>query len=228
MQIIEHPSPNYGERPCPVDLVVLHYTGMETGAEALERLCDRDPGVSAHYLVEEDGRTYRLVAEEKRAHHAGVSEWAGRVNVNDFSIGIEIVNPGHYWGYKDFPDPQMASVITLLRDICLRHVIPKTRVVGHSDITPGRKEDPGEKFPWDRLADAGLAVGYYKPAFGGAALAYDQALDALREIGYGFEITHPVAAILAFQRRFVPSQLGQGLDPLTRRAIGWAADQFLG
>ncbi|TNE66399.1 MAG: N-acetylmuramoyl-L-alanine amidase [Alphaproteobacteria bacterium] len=160
LQITEHPSPNFNERPAgtAIDTVVLHYTGMQTGAAALARLCDPAAEVSAHYLIEEDGRIFRLVPEEKRAWHAGVSVWQGRENLNHSSIGIELVNPGHEFGYRPFPEKQVESLLLLLAEVRSRHTIPAGRYLGHSDIAPARKTDPGELFPWARLAAHGFGL----------------------------------------------------------------------
>lgn len=220
MKLIDAPSPNFDERNVPVDMAILHYTGMMTGAEALARLRDPAARVSAHYLVEENGDVYRLVDEDKRAWHAGVSSWRGEAETNGRSIGIEIVNPGHEWGYRDFPDEQIAAVIALLKDIRTRHNIPPERVLGHSDVAPRRKDDPGEKFPWKRLADEGLAL----PPFegdpkAGEAVPYETALKALSDIGYDANPGDFSAGLLAFQRRFCPQSLGQGFDPRTKAAL---------
>ena len=152
--MIDTPSPNYGARPARVsiDLVVLHYTGMPTARSALARLCDPAASVSAHYLIEEAGAIHRLVAEERRAWHAGVASWMGATDINDRAIGIELVNPGHAFGYRSFPDAQMDALEALLATILARHDIPPHRVVGHSDVAPMRKQDPGELFDWQRLA----------------------------------------------------------------------------
>ncbi|MEQ1931870.1 MAG: N-acetylmuramoyl-L-alanine amidase [Parvularculaceae bacterium] len=223
MKIIERPSPNFDARERAVDAVILHYTGMQTGEEALTRLCDAAAKVSAHYVIEEDGRLFRLVAEDMRAWHAGISSWRGEGDINARSIGVEIVNPGHEWGYRDFPKAQIATVIDLLKSIRERHNVPPERVLGHSDVAPMRKEDPGERFPWKRLAAEGLALPPYKGVTD-ATLEYEAAVKLLRQIGY--EIAEaapgkpaPVAAILAFQRRFCPAALGQGMSPLTKAAI---------
>lgn len=223
MNVIESPSPNFDERGREIDTIILHYTGMKTGAEALARLCDPKARVSAHYFVEEDGAIYRLVEERCRAWHAGVSSWRGEGDMNARSIGIEIVNPGHEWGYRDFPPAQIDAVIALLADIVARREIAPPRVLAHSDIAPARKEDPGEKFPWGRLAEAGLALAPYRgPPDPG--VPYEAALAALRAIGYEvFDaapgVAAPAAAALAFQRRFCPRALGQGFDPLTKAAL---------
>ena len=148
MKFIETPSPNFDERGRNIDTVILHYTGMETGQEALDRLRDPAAKVSAHYLVEENGDVYRLVEDICRAWHSGVSYWMGEIDTNARSIGIEIVNPGHAFGYRDFPKAQIDAVMVLLRDIVARHDIAPARVLGHSDVAPRRKEDPGEKVPW--------------------------------------------------------------------------------
>lgn len=155
MQIIDAPSPNFNNRALPVDMIVIHYTGMQTGAAALERMRDPAAKVSAHYMIEEDGRVFRLVTEDKRAWHAGVSHWQGVDDINSCSIGIELVNPGHEWGYRPFPEAQMQALVDLIADIRGRHAIPNNRIVGHSDVAPGRKQDPGELFDWARVRALG-------------------------------------------------------------------------
>ena len=139
-------------------MLVIHYTGMTTAAEAIERLCDPAAQVSAHYVVEKNGTIWRLVADTRRAFHAGRSCWAGESDLNAVSIGIEIVNPGHKWGYRPFPDEQMAAVERLCSALLACFPIPPHRVVGHSDIAPDRKSDPGELFDWPRLARAGIGI----------------------------------------------------------------------
>lgn len=160
LDIIDLPSPNHDERPpdSPVDILILHYTGMQTAEAALDRLRDPEAKVSSHYVVDEDGTTFRLVAEERRAYHAGVSYWRGHTALNGRSIGIEIVNPGHEWGYRDFPVLQLAAVCDLCLEILSRHPIPQRNVVAHSDVAPDRKEDPGEKFDWEGLARNGVGL----------------------------------------------------------------------
>ena len=152
-------SPNFTDRRgCDKpSLIILHYTGMKTAAEAIERLCDPAAEVSAHYVVDEDGSILQLVEEDKRAWHAGVSQWGDITDVNSHSIGIEIVNPGHEWGYRPYPDVQITAVMDLVKGIMQRWDIKPEGVLGHSDVAPGRKQDPGELFPWDRLEAAGLA-----------------------------------------------------------------------
>jgi N-acetylmuramoyl-L-alanine amidase len=212
-------SPNFNYRPpgAVIDTLVLHYTGMRTGGEALARLCDPEAKVSAHYVVEEDGRIFALVPEEKRAWHAGVSHWRGRDNLNDTSIGIEIVNPGHEFGYRPFPKVQMEAVAALCREILSRHPIPARNVVGHSDIAPDRKEDPGELFDWAGLA--GQGIGLWAEEMGdmaapklslgdtGEAVAHLQR--DLAHYGYGLVISgrFDVATeqvVIGFQRHFRP------------------------
>jgi N-acetylmuramoyl-L-alanine amidase len=202
---IDAPSPNQDDRPGGVDVLVLHYTGMQTGQAAIERLRDPEARVSSHYVVEEDGRVFRLVPEERRAWHAGISFWRGRRTLNDVSIGIEIVNPGHEWGYRAFPAAQMAAVTALSRGIIARHPIPARNVVAHSDVAPTRKQDPGELFPWAALADAG--VGLWPGGDGGdlGAGDWDEARvrAALEFVGY--DIGDPAEAVLrAFQRHWRP------------------------
>ena len=214
------PSPNFDDRGRSIDMIILHYTGMPTGAEALARLCDERAKVSAHYLVEENGDIYRLVAEEKRAWHAGVGSWKGESDINARSVGIEIVNPGHEWGYRDFPEDQINAVIDLVKDIRTRHDILPAQVLGHSDIAPRRKEDPGEKFPWAKLADEGLATAPFSgDPQAGKAVSYDAALKALGSIGYDAPTGDHAAALVAFQRRYCPQSLGQGFDARTKAAL---------
>ena len=158
--IREKPSPNYNTRPdgMPIDTLILHYTGMKTAQGAIDRLCDVAARVSSHYVVDEDGAIFRLVKEERRAWHAGISFWRGHTALNDCSIGIEIVNPGHEWGYRDFPVLQMAAVCDLCLAVLGRHPIPARNVIAHSDVAPDRKEDPGEKFGWEDLAHNGVGL----------------------------------------------------------------------
>ena len=213
-EIRERLSPNHdsrGEPPHirPINMLVLHYTGMQNAGAAIERLCDPAARVSAHYVVEEDGRLWRLVPEERRAFHAGVSCWQGEHDLNFVSIGIEIVNPGHEWGYRPFPEPQMAAVEHLCRDLSARYRIPPPRVVGHSDIAPDRKADPGELFDWPRLARAGIGIWPSPPAElgrlrgrGTGVVERAGALADLARIGYCVTATTETVALAAFQRRF--------------------------
>ena len=211
--VIAAPSPNFNARRLPVSLVVLHYTGMETGPAALERMCDSEAKVSAHYMVEEDGRIFQLVDEDKRAWHAGVSSWRGESDINSASIGIEIVNGGHDYGLPDFPAIQIAAVTELVREVIERHGLGPEAVVGHSDIAPGRKQDPGEKFPWHRLAEAGCAV----TVTVGDQVPGDAATQ-LQVIGYGLEAGLP-AVIEAFQRRHRPACVDGVMDDETAALI---------
>jgi N-acetylmuramoyl-L-alanine amidase len=217
--IIERPSPNHDSRGenTPIDMLVLHYTGMKTGEEALARLCDPEAKVSSHYVVEEDGRVFRLVAEDRRAWHAGVSFWRDARNINARSIGIEIVNPGHEFGYRDFPTAQMAAVAELARAIVARHNIPARNVVGHSDVAPSRKEDPGERFDWGYLAAHGVGLW---PSGGKGAVTPDlgQARSLLAAYGYEVPAGDPDAmtkVIAAFQRHFRPRRVDGAIDAET-------------
>src|SRR5947207_12990061 len=152
------PSPNHDARTSRIDILLLHYTGMQTAEEALARLTDRQASVSCHYFVHEDGRIDQLVRETRRAWHAGLSSWKGATDINARSIGIEVANPGHEYGYRDFPGVQIDGLIALCRDIFTRHSVRRERVLAHSDVAPTRKNDPGEKFPWARLAQAGIGL----------------------------------------------------------------------
>ncbi|WP_395331584.1 N-acetylmuramoyl-L-alanine amidase [Novosphingobium sp. BL-8H] len=203
-------SPNCNERKLPVSMVVLHYTGMKSADEALERMCDPAAEVSAHYMIDEEGVVTSLVPEDKRAWHAGRSYWRGVTDVNSASIGIELVNPGHEWGYRPFPEPQMDALLPLLADIMDRHDIPRANVVGHSDIAPTRKLDPGEYFDWARLGDLGLAL-EIPPAkmnlFYDNPGAFYLALER-----FGYDIADGRAAVSAFQRRWRPEIIDGVID----------------
>jgi N-acetylmuramoyl-L-alanine amidase len=211
-------SPNHGPRPEParIDMLVLHYTGMADAEAALERLCDPDARVSAHYVIEENGVIWQLVPESRRAFHAGVSCWEGESDLNAVSLGIEIVNPGHEWGYRRFPAAQMASLEHLCRDLIARYSIPRHRVVGHSDIAPERKSDPGELFDWARLARAGIGIWPpAKPAPRRLAINPAQAIGDLLFVGYCVTAESQTPALVAFQRRFRQSCCDGRLDTET-------------
>jgi len=223
--IRERPSPNHDSRgeviagTPRIDMLVLHYTGMQNAAAALGRLCDRETRVSSHYVIEEDGAIWRLVPEERRAWHAGASYWMGETTLNTVSIGIEIVNPGHEWGYRPFPEAQMQAVEALCRDILARRRIPSYRVVGHSDIAPTRKSDPGELFDWPRLARAGIglwpspvAEGRRRRGRGTGVVERAGALADLARIGYCVDPGAEAASIAAFQRRYRPERWDGRLD----------------
>lgn len=216
MNFIDLPSPNFDQRRAPVTMIVLHYTGMQSAQAALDRLADPAAKVSAHYVVAEDGQIIRMVDEANRAWHAGRSEWRGIMDVNSASIGIEIVNPGHEFGYRPFPEPQMAAVEALVSDIAQRYPIATAMVVGHSDIAPARKQDPGELFDWPRLARAGLATPI--PTGGFDPNWYDIGfLAALKRWGYDTDDAH--AAVVAFQRRFRPAQIDGVIDAECRTLL---------
>lgn len=198
MRIIERPSPNHEPRPegASIDTLILHYTGMRSGEEAMARLRDPEAIVSSHYVVEEDGQVFRLVPEALKARHAGVSHWRGHTALNATSIGIEIVNPGHEWGYRPFPAMQMAAVADLCLEILGRHPIPARNVVGHSDVSPDRKQDPGELFDWEGLAANGIGLW---PRQDGPAEG--DPLELLGRIGYRTDLPLPVL-VTAFQRHW--------------------------
>ncbi|MDH3242957.1 MAG: N-acetylmuramoyl-L-alanine amidase [Alphaproteobacteria bacterium] len=210
MEILERPSPNHDARPpgTSVDILLLHYTGMESAEAALARMCDPTAKVSAHYCIEEDGRIARLVPEDRRAWHAGASCWAGAEDINARSIGIELVNPGHEFGYRAFPEAQMTALIALARDILARYPIPPRRVLGHSDVAPLRKEDPGELFDWARLAGAGIGLWPQELASPAGvkaeAAAEREVRTGLARFGYGYLEDDFAAVVTAFQRHFRP------------------------
>jgi len=228
-------SPNFDERTLPVSLLVLHYTGMENGAIALERLCDPNAKVSAHYAIEENGQIFQLVDEDKRAWHAGVSEWQGETNINSASIGIELVNGGHNFpdaqgNLPIFPDIQINALIALCKDIISRHG-PLT-LLGHSDIAPDRKIDPGEHFPWQGLAAAGLGfwpsinVPDSRVLFEAGSRDRGVAIvqRGLAHIGYGARVSGVMDAktvqhISALQRRYRPDKIDGVVDVITMEII---------
>lgn len=237
MTIIQHPSLNHGIRLLPVDMLLLHYTGMQSGPEALERLCDPEWAVSAHYLVEEDGQIFQLVDESLRAQHAGVSFWQGEKDTNSRSIGIETVNPGHEWGYRAFPDVQIKALIDLSKQIMARHAISSKFVWGHSDVAPSRKTDPGELFPWGELAAYGIGIAPPDVGEGADVLvslgdkneAAKLAQALLGDVGYDSPITgqwseHDALNMTAFQRHFYPKRLDGFVDTASLQALQKVAE----
>jgi N-acetylmuramoyl-L-alanine amidase len=235
LTVKDAPSPNFDARRGPPDMLVLHYTGMRTADEAIARLRDPEAKVSAHYVVDEDGSILRLVAEERRAWHAGRGAWQGETDCNAASIGIEIVNPGHEFGYRDFPGGQIDAVIGLISDIRTRWTIPDARIIGHSDLAPERKQDPGELFPWKRLAAVGHGL-WFEPAperiaaLGAPLAVGDEGLGVivlragLHRLGYGLtpggeydEATR--LTIEAFQRHWRPARVDGIADGETRATL---------
>jgi len=224
--MIWRPSPNFDDRDAEIDTLVLHYTGMQTGGDALDRLTDAASKVSAHYLVEENGDIFHLVKEDKRAWHAGVSSWRGATNLNARSIGVEIVNPGHEFGYEPFPPPQMEAVGVLAGEIVDRYSISPRNVVGHSDIAPLRKSDPGELFDWRGLAAKGIGL-WYDDAVArdnGRKVSIAEYRHDLEEIGFEVDEGEAyddqlVAVITAFQRHWRPAKVDGVVDWETQAVI---------
>jgi N-acetylmuramoyl-L-alanine amidase len=210
LDILDCPSPNFDERSQPVSIIVLHYTGMEDARSAIDRLRDPEAKVSCHYLVDEDGTILRMVPEDKRAWHAGRSYWRGNSDVNGASIGIELVNPGHEFGYRPFPEEQIDALVPLVADIKERHGITRGNVVGHSDVAPQRKQDPGELFPWSRLAKLRLALP--RPTQNLTDPCWTDAGFLLALERFGYEVADPLAAVVAFQRRFRPDLMDGTID----------------
>ncbi|MFO1127978.1 MAG: N-acetylmuramoyl-L-alanine amidase [Rhodospirillales bacterium] len=200
-------------------MLVLHYTGMETAEAALARLLGPEAKVSAHYLIDEAGAITALVAEQDRAWHAGRSFWRGATDINARSIGIELVNPGHEFGYRPFPSVQMGALTDLAGDILARRPIPARNVVGHSDVAPRRKLDPGELFDWRRLAAAGIGL-WPEEGGGGVDAPVDPAVSLRRLAAIGYETVDAAASLRAFQRRFRPARIDGRLDGETARLIG--------
>lgn len=211
MRLISRPSPNHDSRNGQgIDTLVLHFTGMRTAEEALERLTNAESKVSAHYTIDEDGTVYRHVDEAQRAWHAGVSHWRGRDGVNAFSIGIELVNPGTEFGYRAFPQPQMDTLAELATGILSRHAIPARNVVGHSDVAPLRKDDPGHLFDWPGLAGQGIGLW---PEISAPFSEWDGDIASVQKrlADYGYAVpqtgdscVETQAAMVAFQRHFRP------------------------
>ncbi|MEZ5830257.1 MAG: N-acetylmuramoyl-L-alanine amidase [Dongiaceae bacterium] len=231
--IEELPSPNCDERPAgqKVDILLLHYTGMPDAGQALRRLRDPQAKVSAHYVIDEDGKIYRLVPEERRAWHAGISAWKGDRDINARSIGIEIVNPGHEFGYRPFQLAQMDALVELCKDIKTRHDIPPERVIGHSDVAPFRKQDPGELFDWYRLFVEGIAIWPTPKLVQWNDEQFYQALAA-----FGYDLTGPSnvkvdpqalrrAACVAFCRHFRPAVLRPVPDPEMKAVLAGLVDK---
>lgn len=234
--MIKHKSPNFSDRTDSndIDLLVLHYTGMKSADDALARMCDKASEVSAHYMIDEDGTVFSLVPEEKRAWHCGISCWHGKASLNDTSIGIELVNPGHEFGYRPFPDTQMDALITLAKDIIDRHGILPRNVVGHSDIAPTRKEDPGELFDWKGIAWEGIGLWpetkkirnphdmLLKP--GEEDVGVGRVQKMLADFGYhlrvdGFYGEKTEAVIKAYKRHFVPEVVNIVWDRLAEERL---------
>jgi len=227
-------SPNFGERAAgkSVNALILHYTGMESAEGARRWLCDRDSEVSSHYLVFEDGRVVQLVPETARAWHAGKSFWKGETDLNSVSIGMEIVNPGHAFGYPDFPDEQIRSVIELCRHCVEKWAIVPERVLAHSDIAPQRKADPGEKFPWSSLYEAGIGHWVDPSRAGGGRFLQKgdrgQPVEAMQSLlslyGYDVDINgifdeKSEAVVRAFQRHFRPARVDGVADVSTLETL---------
>jgi N-acetylmuramoyl-L-alanine amidase len=220
MKIIERPSPNFNERQgvAGPDILIMHYTGMPSCEAAVARLTSAEARVSSHYTIDEDGTIYAHVPERLRAWHAGVSHWRGASDVNTRSVGIEIVNPGHEFGYRAFPDAQIDAVIALSREIVARHRIPPRNVIGHSDVAPDRKEDPGELFSWKRLASSGVGLWVEAADSGEASLSLGATGERVAEMqrrlaryGYGVEPNglfdrYTRLVVVAFQRHFRPAR----------------------
>ncbi len=212
-ELIHHErlSPNYDERHAPVSMVVLHYTEMESAEQAIDRLTDPETKVSAHYIISEAGEVTRLVPEDKRAWHAGISYWRGEADVNAVSIGIELDHPGHLFGYRAFADAQIAALVPLLHAIVKRYDVPRANVVGHSDVAPQRKIDPGELFPWAKLADLGLCIPRPTKLELGDPFDNDSAFYLALE-RYGYDVSDGRKAVEAFQRRWRPEQIDGVID----------------
>ncbi len=217
MTRISRPSPNFNERKLPITMIVLHYTGIESAEAALDRLCDPAAEVSCHYFVHEDGSIVELVPEDKRAWHAGKAHWREWDDINSASVGIEIVNPGHEFGYRAFPDAQIDAVVRLVHEIKDRHEITRGNVVGHSDVAPARKRDPGELFPWTKLARLRLALP--RPTKNLMDPNWSEAGFLLALERFGYDVTDKLAAIMAFQRRFRPELIDGEVDAECRMIL---------
>ncbi len=207
--MIELPSPNHGPRPegVTVNCLLVHYTGLPTAEIALSRLCQPGSGVSSHYTIDEDGTVYRHVPEERRAWHAGVGCWRGCRDMNSCSIGVELVTPGHEWGYRPFPQVQMAAFRALALDIMVRHTLGADAVIGHADIACTRKEDPGELFDWQGLAALGIGVWPTVTADDREPGHLHEAGVLLETYGYDVATAGVTSCLTAFQRHFDPERV---------------------
>ena len=214
----EAPSPNFDERMLPIQMVVLHYTEMKPVENAIDKMCNPESKVSAHYLITEEGEVVRLVDEAKRAWHAGVSFWRGHKDVNSASIGIELDHPGHAGGYRAFSDAQFEALVPLLARMVKQHDIPRANVVGHSDVAPGRKIDPGELFPWDRLAEYNLCLPRPEKLEQGDPFDNDASFYLALE-RFGYDITNGHRAVEAFQRRWRPERIDGQIDGQVRAIL---------
>ena len=225
MKLIDYPSPNFDERAqgSAIDKLVLHYTGMPNLELSLSRLGDSSAKVSSHYLIDEIGLVYQLVNEEMRAWHAGISYWSGQTDINSQSIGIELQNPGHEWGYQEFPDAQIEALVDLATSIINRHNISAKQILGHSDIAPERKKDPGEFFPWDKLATQ--SIGYWPTVEKINTLpigSEDSIRMNLSLIGYDPKASFS-ATVTAFQRHFRPAKVDGIVDMETAQLVAACA-----
>ena len=243
LRIVDRPSPNHDARAggVAIDMLVLHYTGMPSTGEALARLGDPSARVSAHYVVDEDGTIYRLVAESRRAWHAGEASWRGRRDVNGASIGVELHNPGHEHGYRPYPEPQMVALEGLAQGIMARHPIPARHVLGHSDVAPHRRCDPGELFDWRRLSEAGVGLWSARPVVKGEMGLVLRPGDggppvkdiqrALEEVGYqiptdGRFDAATASVVAAFQRHFRPERVDGAVDRETAQRLFELVDRI--
>ena len=213
----EAPSPNFNDRALPITMVVLHYTEMLGAEAACARMCDPATEVSAHYLIAEDGEVTRLVAQDKRAWHAGQAYWRGIRDINSASIGIELDHPGHANGYRAFSEPQFEALVPLLARIVSAYDIPRANVVGHSDVAPLRKIDPGELFPWERLASYGLCLP--RPAIALGDPYDNDGTFYLALERFGYDITDGHKAVEAFQRRWRPERIDGQIDGQIRAML---------
>ncbi len=213
-------SPNHNARPpgCAVDMLLLHYTGMQSARAALDRLCDGGSEVSAHYVIDEAGEIFALVPEGRRAWHAGVSCWAGTRDINGCSIGIELVNPGHEFGYRPFPPAQMGALTKLCLDILGRHAIAPHRVLGHADVAPARRQDPGELFDWAGMAAAGIGLW--------PEIKADHGNIRLEDFGYDVAGAGIEACVTAFQRHWRPEKIDGRMDAECRGRLAGLLDQI--
>ena len=211
-------SPNHDERALPITMVVIHYTEMKDKGFAIERLCDPEAKVSANYIIGKYGEVVRLVPEEKRAWHAGLSYWRGIKDVNSASIGIELDHPGHKYGYEPFPDAQFEALVPLVARMVKKYNIPRANVVGHSDVAPARKIDPGELFPWDRLAEYGLCLPRPQKLERGDPFDNDASFYLALE-RFGYDISDGHKAVEAFQRRWRPEKIDGVIDGQVRAIL---------
>lgn len=215
--ITERASPNWDERRLPISMIVLHYTGNADAAACIDRFCAKGGGSAPHYVVAADGGVTRLVDEWRRAWHAGAGHWRDVTDIDSAAIGINLVHPGHAAIPAPYPRAQIEATCALIDDVKRRFGITRGNIVGHSDVAPARSRSPGELFPWDALARLRLALP--RPTKGLMDPHWSEAGFLLALERFGYDVSNPMAAIMAFQRRFRPEMIDGEMDAECRMIL---------